>query len=163
VADFDAGIIQMVIVRSGLLRPTPSKSSASSCVLRSADENTLPWVPKFNVAVPGDEKGHEPSRHHAGRSRQHELRAAARPALPTVKAPPTADIVGGRGQLIKSRSGNDSFWDAASIGQWTTRSLAMSAPGPSEDRALADGFVRSWSWSCRRRQPTAYASMMGIT
>ena len=42
-----------------------------------------------------------------------DLTKAARQALSTVKAPPTADIVGGRGQLITSRSGNDSLWDFA--------------------------------------------------
>jgi hypothetical protein len=46
---------------------------------------------------------------------QHELREAARPALPTAETPSSADIVSGRGRLANARSGNVSYWDKATI------------------------------------------------
>ena len=57
----------------------------------------------------------------------------------------------GRGRLLLNRS---------KIVQHDPQSptISMSADGPFDHRTLADGFVRSWTWSCRGRQPFVYAA-----
>ena len=87
-----------------------------------------------------------PGRNGAWRIRQHELREASRPALPTVEAHPTVDIVGGPGRLVNARFCNVRFWNFSS-------------------RCGTCGVAPDPGWSCvinRRREETVKSSRDGL-
>jgi hypothetical protein len=56
-----------------------------------------------------------PCRHHARQIGPQELREPARPAFPTVEAPPIADIHEKRNHPVDPRSADGGFWDVASM------------------------------------------------
>ena len=74
-------------------------------------------------------------------SERNGLQAPHPPALVTVEAPLTADIVGYPRGLINDGPPDGRFWDIAPIGQRAAISLALSALGPFEHRATTDAFV----------------------